>query len=83
MDQCYGDNAVTVATTRMIERLKARDYDAAGLWSSVANKLMDIQKIKMNIIPFQFVDEVKAVGSSSIAGDPGLAASAKPSANEN
>ena len=62
LDQCYGADAVTVATTRMIDHLKARDYNAGGFWSGVANRLIEIQKIKMNIMPVQIPNEDATFG---------------------
>lgn len=62
LDQCYGTDAVTIATTRMIDQLKARNYDAGGFWSDVANRLIEIQKIKMNIMPVQIPNEDATFG---------------------
>lgn len=56
LDQSHGVDAVTVATTRMIEDLKASDHNAAAFWSAVANRLIEIQKIKMNIMPTPLAD---------------------------
>jgi hypothetical protein len=59
LDQSHGVDAVTVATTRMIEDLKARDHNGAAFWSAVANRLIEIQKIKMNIMPTPLGDQDK------------------------
>lgn len=63
LDQCYGTDAVTIATTRMIDQLIARNYDAAGFWSDVANRLIEIQKIKMNIMPVPIPNDDATVGT--------------------
>lgn len=57
LDQCYGTDAVTVATTRMIDHLRARNYDAGGFWSDVANRLIEIQQIKTNIMPLRIPND--------------------------
>ena len=64
LDQCYGTDAVTVATTRMIDHLRARNYDAGGFWSDVANRLIEIQSIKLNIMPVRLPDDEPAVGTT-------------------
>lgn len=83
MDQCHGDDAVTVATTRMIKQLKAKNYDAAGFWSAVADKLMEIQKIKMNIIPIELDENERPVGLRPLTDDPDPPLPPLSSANEN
>ena len=83
LDQCHGEDAVTVATTRMVEHLKARDHNAAGFWSAVANRLIEIQKIKMRIMPAQIPDEDPEMGLrpfTDLEGDEQIPIA---SANEN
>ena len=83
LDQCHGEEAVTVATTRMVEHLKARDHNAAGFWSAVANRLIEIQKIKMKIMPVHLADEADRLGLLPTTDPIGVPQIPIASANEN
>lgn len=83
LDQCHGEEAVTVATTRMVEHLKSRDHNAAGFWSAVANRLIEIQKIKMKIMPVHIADEADRIGLIPVTDSSGGSQMPVASANEN
>lgn len=55
-----GDQAVEKITVRMIECLKHRDYQGAGFWSAVANRLGDLHAIRTNFCPISFSNDHSA-----------------------